>query len=124
MNTNQKITLLFADYTIRIIAARIAPDLAQLKPIRSIESIADAYAFASSINFYVTFTDVNMSQNEINRMYIANLADLHYMTHSAYFNIYNAANAFYFAARNNNVDNYAIDIRALFNIACNPNKYW
>ena len=72
MNTKQKISLLFSDYALRVIQARIVPELADLAPIRSIEDSRDA-----------GFTIKIPTQR-------ANAADAQYATWRAYLGIHNA----------------------------------
>ena len=124
MRIKQKISFLLADYAVRIIAARHFPELAKLESIRSIETAAAAhaavYAAAASTAYYGADADA--------AYYAADAADaaaastVYYAADAdaAYY----AANVAYYAANYTTSVMYANDIRALINIAIDPDLYW
>ena len=110
MNTKQKIAFLLADYAVRSIAARHFPELAKLAPIRSIKT-ADA----------ATTNAANATDAADAATRAADAA-----TRAAYDAAYTAyaANAAAYAANYTTGVMYANDMRALINIAIDPDRYW
>ena len=112
MNTNQKISFLLADYAVRIIAARHFPELAKLEPIRSVKTADTAYYTANAA--YAAANAARYAANAATHADAAAYAD----TAAA------AAYAAYYAANYTTSVMYANDIRALINIAIDPDRYW
>ena len=131
MNTQQKIAFLLADYAVRVIAARFVPELAELTPIRSLETASAAYIY---INNSVTYT--NNHASAYTRFYAARAADnaanvIRIADNAIYYAIrvtnttITAANTTITAADTSDIGNhYIIDMRELINIAIDPDRYW
>ena len=139
MHINQKIAFLLSDYSIRVIAASYFPELAELDPIRS---NATSYgAHIALTKFYYTHSIARVASNAgnvVRSAYAAYHAATDAASNAAYYarNVAyyaaltaaraatNAANTAANAATNTDTTNYANDMRALINIAIDPDRYW
>ena len=124
MHTKQKIAFLLADYAVRVIAARQFSELRKLPPIRSAEISDDAWIIARNIAFSVQGYTARIAYNAARAASNAGHKEGQSTTIAAIHTMHNAISDAPEHSIQALINTYNIDMRALINIALDPDRYW